>query len=244
MSLARLKAWLRANGLKPGDQGRATHAAQSLLCFLPPDRDGRSVAGADRRRRDRLDAAALDRGRSRDLVLRPAVLDRRELPWESDGGEPVPAPDGRPRHRIGDPRPGARRHLLRRRRAGGRARRGHPPSRRISLSCCRRGTSREGNGGESGLERGCGGSAKKRSRCGSRSPRASRERRGATLPALAAPPAPAADARAARRRAPGRRRRSAPARPAAAAGAARAPTETRPRARPRRRSTAPSTCTA
>ena len=77
MSLARLKAWLRANGLKPRRQGPRDHAAQRLLRVLPPGRGRRPGAGADRRRRDCIDAVALDRRRSRALVLRPAVLDRR-----------------------------------------------------------------------------------------------------------------------------------------------------------------------
>ena len=86
MSLARLKAWLRANGLEPGDTGRATHAAQrartcsSAWSRTSTRRWGRSAAPA----------IAL-------TPLRSIAVDRAlwsyglpfwieaELPWESDG---------------------------------------------------------------------------------------------------------------------------------------------------------------
>ena len=100
---------------------------------------------------------------------------------------------------------GARRHFFRRRRGRGRARRRHSPSRRASPRCCPWETSHEGRRRTSRARPACAASPTRRSRSGPKSPRASRERRGASLPTLAAPSRARAAPRR-RRRPPARRR--------------------------------------
>ena len=76
MSLASLKAWLRAAGLGEGEPGLALMRRNRSFVFfrLVEDFDPAlgPVAGAGRRAH----AAALDRGRPGAVELRPAVLDR------------------------------------------------------------------------------------------------------------------------------------------------------------------------
>ncbi len=70
---------------------------------------------------------ALDRDRSKPLVLRSAVLDCGGSALAVGQADAVPPADDRSRYGLGDRRPGARRSLFRQRRSGGRARRRHSP---------------------------------------------------------------------------------------------------------------------
>ena len=187
-----------------------------------------------------LDAAALDRGRPLDLVLRDAVLDRgASCPGESEAPEPfrrlMIAQDtgsailGAARADIffgGGDAAGARAGAIRHR-----ARfRGAAAARRRAVKEAAERPRRV---------RDCAASARRRSRCGSRSPRASRAGAARALPTPSSPKPAAPPRRRRPRRAPRRRPRSAAqAAGPAAARAAGAPAETRSRARARRRSTA------
>ena len=131
MSLASLKAWLRAAELGEGERGLALLRQNRSFVFfqLVEDFDPElgPVAGAG----VALISVALDRRRSDALELRPAVLDRGEPALGGRGAAAVPSPLDRAGHRLGDCRTGSRRHILWQRRRGGRARRRNSPSRRV-----------------------------------------------------------------------------------------------------------------
>ena len=76
MSLASLKAWLRAAGVSEGERGLALMRRNRSFVFFRLVEDFDPELGPVARSRRRADAVALDRGRPDALELRPAVLDR------------------------------------------------------------------------------------------------------------------------------------------------------------------------
>ena len=131
MSLARLKSWLREHGLEPGERGRALMQRNRSYVFFKIEEEfdpSQGPIGGAGIPLTPLRSIAVDR--SIWAYGTPFWIDA-ELPWDGEAASPVSPPDDRAGHGIGDPRRGARRHLLRRRRGGGRARRRHSPSRRV-----------------------------------------------------------------------------------------------------------------
>ena len=79
----------RATASSPASAGARLMQRNRSYVFFKHRRRTSIRAGADRRRRRRPDAAALDRGRPLDLGLRHAVLDRRAtLPWRGEAPTP------------------------------------------------------------------------------------------------------------------------------------------------------------
>ena len=104
MSLARLKSWLRANGLEPGEPGATLMQRNRSYVFFRLEEgfdpaDG-PIGGAGVPLTP-LRSIAVDRV---DLVLRDAVLDRRASCPGGATRDAVSPPDDRAGHRLGDSR--------------------------------------------------------------------------------------------------------------------------------------------
>ena len=128
MSLARLKAWLRAHGLRPGERGRELMRLNKSYIYFRLEEvsdPAEGPTGGANLPLTALRSIAVDRTRwSYGL---PFWIEA-ELPWRGGQRRAVPPADDCAGHRFGDRRRSPLRSVLRHGRRGGRARRRDPPS--------------------------------------------------------------------------------------------------------------------